>query len=42
MSTKPSDHHECRDWIYVDQSDESETVIRCRVCGRVIHRQPME
>lgn len=34
--------HDCHDWMFVDQSDESETVIRCRRCGRVIHRQPEE
>lgn len=31
--------HDCSAFIYVDQSEEGETVIRCSVCSRVLHRQ---
>jgi ribosomal protein S27E len=41
MSVKSTpEPHDCRDFLVVDQSDDS--VIRCRICGRVIHRQPQE
>lgn len=43
MSEKSTpEPHDCRDYMVVDQSDDSETVIKCRICGRVIHRQPQE